>query len=253
MSMPTGHPWLHGATRSWYTGRLNFHEPVCVTSVDVRLIATEGMCRSPVVSMMRSGTGNLPCAHAPHGMCRFGGGGDVLLELHRHFLANRVAHRGQVHQAGVGGESAKNRGVHDRLGSGTETVADGDAGGVDGGHAKMLEQLGEILGRAVRVDEDVPARLEPGRHVNGPHKRGVEDDEIVGILDLATQENGRVVDPEKRGHRCPSALDAEHGERLYLAPREKGCCGQGTVIASKLLAVALFLEGRQVQSFPMFG
>jgi 2-oxoacid:acceptor oxidoreductase gamma subunit (pyruvate/2-ketoisovalerate family) len=35
--------------------------------------------------------------------------------------------------------------------------------------------------------------------------------------------------------------------------RLHGRGGQGTVIASKLLAVALFLEGRQVQSFPMFG
>jgi len=35
--------------------------------------------------------------------------------------------------------------------------------------------------------------------------------------------------------------------------RFHGRGGQGTVIASKLLAVALFLEGRQVQSFPMFG
>jgi 2-oxoacid:acceptor oxidoreductase gamma subunit (pyruvate/2-ketoisovalerate family) len=35
--------------------------------------------------------------------------------------------------------------------------------------------------------------------------------------------------------------------------RLHGRGGQGTVIASKLLATALFLEGRQVQSFPMFG
>ncbi|MFI5246341.1 MAG: 2-oxoacid:acceptor oxidoreductase family protein [Gemmatimonadales bacterium] len=35
--------------------------------------------------------------------------------------------------------------------------------------------------------------------------------------------------------------------------RFHGRGGQGTVIASKLLAVALFVEGRQVQSFPMFG
>jgi 2-oxoacid:acceptor oxidoreductase gamma subunit (pyruvate/2-ketoisovalerate family) len=35
--------------------------------------------------------------------------------------------------------------------------------------------------------------------------------------------------------------------------RLHGRGGQGTVIASKLLAVALFLEGREVQSFPMFG
>ncbi len=35
--------------------------------------------------------------------------------------------------------------------------------------------------------------------------------------------------------------------------RLHGRGGQGTVVASKLLAVALFLEGRQVQSFPMFG
>jgi 2-oxoacid:acceptor oxidoreductase gamma subunit (pyruvate/2-ketoisovalerate family) len=35
--------------------------------------------------------------------------------------------------------------------------------------------------------------------------------------------------------------------------RFHGRAGQGTVVASKLLAVALFLEGRQVQSFPMFG
>ena len=35
--------------------------------------------------------------------------------------------------------------------------------------------------------------------------------------------------------------------------RFHGRGGQGTVVASKLLAVALFLEGRQVQSFPMFG
>ena len=35
--------------------------------------------------------------------------------------------------------------------------------------------------------------------------------------------------------------------------RFHGRGGQGTVVASKLLAVALFLEGREVQSFPMFG
>lgn len=35
--------------------------------------------------------------------------------------------------------------------------------------------------------------------------------------------------------------------------RLHGRGGQGTVIASKLLAVALFLEGEEVQSFPMFG
>jgi 2-oxoisovalerate/pyruvate ferredoxin oxidoreductase gamma subunit len=35
--------------------------------------------------------------------------------------------------------------------------------------------------------------------------------------------------------------------------RFHGRGGQGTVVASKLLAVALFIEGRQVQSFPMFG
>lgn len=35
--------------------------------------------------------------------------------------------------------------------------------------------------------------------------------------------------------------------------RIHGRGGQGSVIASKLLAVAFFLEGRQVQSFPMFG
>lgn len=35
--------------------------------------------------------------------------------------------------------------------------------------------------------------------------------------------------------------------------RLHGRGGQGTVIASKLLAVAHFLEGREVQSFPMFG
>jgi 2-oxoacid:acceptor oxidoreductase gamma subunit (pyruvate/2-ketoisovalerate family) len=35
--------------------------------------------------------------------------------------------------------------------------------------------------------------------------------------------------------------------------RFHGRGGQGTVVASKLLATALFLEGREVQSFPMFG
>lgn len=35
--------------------------------------------------------------------------------------------------------------------------------------------------------------------------------------------------------------------------RFHGRGGQGTVVASKLLAVALHLEGREVQSFPMFG
>jgi 2-oxoacid:acceptor oxidoreductase gamma subunit (pyruvate/2-ketoisovalerate family) len=35
--------------------------------------------------------------------------------------------------------------------------------------------------------------------------------------------------------------------------RFHGRGGQGTVVASKLLAVALFHEGRQVQSFPAFG
>jgi 2-oxoacid:acceptor oxidoreductase gamma subunit (pyruvate/2-ketoisovalerate family) len=35
--------------------------------------------------------------------------------------------------------------------------------------------------------------------------------------------------------------------------RFHGRGGQGTVVASKMLAVALFLEGHQVQSFPMFG
>jgi len=35
--------------------------------------------------------------------------------------------------------------------------------------------------------------------------------------------------------------------------RFHGRGGQGTVVASKLLAVACFLEGREVQSFPMFG
>jgi 2-oxoacid:acceptor oxidoreductase gamma subunit (pyruvate/2-ketoisovalerate family) len=35
--------------------------------------------------------------------------------------------------------------------------------------------------------------------------------------------------------------------------RFHGRGGQGTVIASKILAVALFREGRQVQSFPAFG
>lgn len=35
--------------------------------------------------------------------------------------------------------------------------------------------------------------------------------------------------------------------------RIHGRGGQGSVIASKLLAVAFFLEGREVQSFPMFG
>ncbi|HLB37676.1 MAG TPA: 2-oxoacid:acceptor oxidoreductase family protein [Gemmatimonadales bacterium] len=35
--------------------------------------------------------------------------------------------------------------------------------------------------------------------------------------------------------------------------RFHGRGGQGTVVASKLLAVALFREGRQVQSFPAFG
>ena len=35
--------------------------------------------------------------------------------------------------------------------------------------------------------------------------------------------------------------------------RVHGRGGQGSVVASKLLAVAFFLEGRQVQSFPMFG
>ena len=36
-------------------------------------------------------------------------------------------------------------------------------------------------------------------------------------------------------------------------PRFHARGGQGTVIASKILAVALFREGRQVQSFPAFG
>lgn len=35
--------------------------------------------------------------------------------------------------------------------------------------------------------------------------------------------------------------------------RIHGRGGQGSVVASKLLAVAFFLEGREVQSFPMFG
>lgn len=35
--------------------------------------------------------------------------------------------------------------------------------------------------------------------------------------------------------------------------RFHGRGGQGTVIASKLFAAALFLEGKDVQSFPMFG
>ena len=35
--------------------------------------------------------------------------------------------------------------------------------------------------------------------------------------------------------------------------RFHGRGGQGTVVASKILAVALFREGRQVQSFPAFG
>ena len=35
--------------------------------------------------------------------------------------------------------------------------------------------------------------------------------------------------------------------------RIHGRGGQGAVIASKLLASALFLEGRSVQSFPAFG
>jgi len=35
--------------------------------------------------------------------------------------------------------------------------------------------------------------------------------------------------------------------------RFHGRGGQGTVVASKLLAVALFREGREVQAFPAFG
>lgn len=38
-----------------------------------------------------------------------------------------------------------------------------------------------------------------------------------------------------------------------LELRIHGRGGQGSVVASKLLAVAFFLEGREVQSFPMFG
>ena len=42
-------------------------------------------------------------------------------------------------------------------------------------------------------------------------------------------------------------------DRTMRELRFHGRGGQGTVVASKLLAVALFLEGREVQSFPMFG
>src|SRR5512146_2690315 len=96
MSIPTGQPWLHGATRSRNSGRMYFHEPVGLTRVLVFETATAG---APCTRSARPGDGGASEA-APargarlrvSGMGRFlpvlldaeggrglAGGGDVVL------------------------------------------------------------------------------------------------------------------------------------------------------------------------------
>ena len=62
------------------------------------------------------------------------------------------------------------------------------------------------------------------------------------IAPTATSGGSRAMPRLGRGRSCRMRELRFHGRG-----------GQGTVVASKLLAVALFLEGREVQSFPMFG
>src|SRR3972149_4313036 len=114
MSMPTGHPWLHGAPRAWWTGWMYFQDPVLVTSVDVWLTAIGGTLRAPLVPASGLEMRHLPRSRhmrggATHRTSCLEGGVDVVLDVGRHLGANRRAHRLQPHQSGVRCEGAQKR------------------------------------------------------------------------------------------------------------------------------------------------
>src|ERR1019366_1280864 len=106
-----------------------FHDPVCVTRVDVWLTDMGGIPRAPATPATGLDTGDLALARFPHGARGLHRGGHVLLDVHRHLLANRRADGFEAHEAGLGGEGAEDRRVHDRLRLRAQPVTDGDAAG----------------------------------------------------------------------------------------------------------------------------
>src|ERR1019366_7176077 len=142
-----------------------FHVPVCVTSVEVELTATGGIPRARPDAAGGLDTRHLPRFGVTHRLRRLHRRSDVLLDVHRHFLADCLAQRLEADEPGASGERAEDRGVHDRLGSGAEPVAYRDPARVHRRHAEAVEQRRERISRLVAVDEDLTARLEPARDV----------------------------------------------------------------------------------------
>ena len=69
----------------------------------------------------------------------------------------------------------------------------------------------EVLGPAVAVDDDRPARLEALGDVDGLDQGRVDDDDMVGRVDAALVVDGLVVDADEGDDRRAPPFDAELG------------------------------------------
>src|ERR1017187_5724271 len=104
-----------------------FHDPVCVTRVDVWLTDMGGIPRAPATPATRLDTGDRALARFPHGARGLHRGRPVLFDVQGRLRAKRGPDGFEAHEAGLAGEGAEDRRVHDRLRLRAQPGTDGDA------------------------------------------------------------------------------------------------------------------------------
>ena len=94
-----------------------------------------------------------------------------------------------------------------------EAVCERDGRGVAGGDPEGRRQL-QLFRVTARVHENPAARVQAGRDVDRREQHRVEDDDVIGLVDVAVNRDGLVIGAKEGGDRRAGALRPERGERL---------------------------------------
>jgi hypothetical protein len=83
-----------------------------------------------------------------------------------------------------------------------------------------------MIDAGFRIDQDRAARLELVKHFLFVRQGEVEDHLVVGVPDLAFQEDGLFIDPQKSENRGAPALSAEKRKSLWIFSLEEKAFAQ---------------------------
>jgi hypothetical protein len=93
-----------------------------------------------------------------------------------------------------------------------------DFGFAFGRRCRRISWEVESLCGLLRIDQDGAAGLETQRDVLHQDQAGIQDDDVVGLVDLGAEPDRLVVNPDERLHRRGATFHPEGRERLDETP-----------------------------------